>query len=602
MHQRFGLPNPLDIKRLVEITIATRWISRLGVLAVAGARRRTVMYACATTLVRSAGVGSEWEMYGGFAPSPRVHKAFFLSSIGSKKIAREESLLRSSIGIWPSSAGAHLLSISLSRSFFCLSTMQTYDLQLLHRINLLVSPMPASINFTASSQDYGLVSRPMFLVYDPNPFPLLLASFIGVNYGQVANNLPPPETTAKLLQATSIAKVRLYGADPAMIKALANTGICIVIGTSNGDIPSLAADPTVANQWVASNVLPFYPASNIILITVGNEVLTSGDQGLISQIFPAMQNLQNALNAVSFGGKIKVSTVHSMAVLKQSEPPSSGSFDPAFGDAMKQMLGFLHDTGSPFTINPYPYFAYRGDPRPETLAFCLFQPNAGRFDSGTKITYMNMFDAQVDAIRSALNAMGLKDLEIVVAETGWPYKGDSDEVGASMENAKAFNGNLVQHLRSRVGTPLMPGKSVDTYLFALYDENLKPGPTSERSFGLFHTDLTMIYDSGLSKSSQASPANPAPSTTPTNPAAKLTGWCMPKAGASDAELQTNLDYACGQGIDCSPIQPGGACYLPNTVASHAAYAMNLLFQTTGKNPWNCDFKQTASLTSTDPSE
>jgi hypothetical protein len=29
-------------------------------------------------------------------------------------------------------------------------------------------------------------------------------SFIGINYGQVADNLPPPSSTAKLLQSTSI--------------------------------------------------------------------------------------------------------------------------------------------------------------------------------------------------------------------------------------------------------------------------------------------------------------------------------------------------------------------------------------------------------------
>ncbi|XP_068655645.1 glucan endo-1,3-beta-glucosidase 7-like [Aristolochia californica] len=424
-------------------------------------------------------------------------------------------------------------------------------------------------------------------------------SFIGINYGQVADNLPPPSATATLLQSTSIGKVRLYGADPAIIKALADTGIAIVIGASNGDIPALASDPAVAKQWISSNVLPFYPASNIALITVGNEVLTSGDTGLISQIHPAMLNLQKALTDASLAGKIKVSTVHSMAVLKQSEPPSSGSFDPSFSDALKQMLQFLHDTGSPFTINPYPYFAYRSDTRPDTLAFCLFQPNAGRFDAGTKITYTNMFDAQVDAIRSALNSMGFKEVEIVVAETGWPYNGDSNEAGASVENAKAYNGNLVAHLRSLVGTPLMSGKSVDTYLFALYDEDLKPGPTSERSFGLFKPDLTMTYDIGLAKSSgaggQVSPATPSPS------GGKASGWCLPKSGVSDAELQSNLDYACGMGIDCGPIQPGGACYTPNTLASHAAYAMNLLYQTAGRNPWNCDFSQTATLSSSNPS-
>lgn len=105
-------------------------------------------------------------------------------------------------------------------------------------------------------------------------------------------------------------------------------------------------------------------------------------------------------------------------------------------------------------------------------------------------------------MHSALKGMGFKDVEIVVAETGWPYKGDSNEVGPSLDNAKAYNGNLIKHLRSLVGTPLMPGKSVDTYIFALYDEDLKPGPGSERSFGLYRPDLSSIYDVSLSKSTQ----------------------------------------------------------------------------------------------------
>lgn len=113
----------------------------------------------------------------------------------------------------------------------------------------------------------------------------------------MADNLPPPSATAKLLQSTAIEKVRLYGTDPAMIKALANTGIGIVIGAGNGDIPALASDPNFAGQWVGSNVLAFYPASKIIVVNVGNEVMTSGDQNLISKILPAMQNVQNAINA-----------------------------------------------------------------------------------------------------------------------------------------------------------------------------------------------------------------------------------------------------------------------------------------------------------------
>ncbi|KAL3597337.1 hypothetical protein D5086_008974 [Populus alba] len=96
---------------------------------------------------------------------------------------------------------------------------------------------------------------------------------------------------------------------------------------------------------------------------------------------------------------------------------------------------------------------------------------------------------------------------------------------------------------------------------------------------------------------------PSTPTTPVTPSPKPTtaGWCVPKAGVSDAQLQAMLDYACGQGIDCGPIQPGGACFEPNTVASHASYAMNLYYQKSAKNPWNCDFSETATLTLKNPS-
>ncbi|KAK7857959.1 glucan endo-1, partial [Quercus suber] len=121
-------------------------------------------------------------------------------------------------------------------------------------------------------------------------------SFIEVNYGQVTDNLPPPAATASLLKSTAIRKVRLYGANGAIIKALANIGI--VIGAANGNIPTLASNPNTATQWMNSNVLPYYPARNITLITVGNEVMTSMDQGLISQLLRTIRNVQNALNSV----------------------------------------------------------------------------------------------------------------------------------------------------------------------------------------------------------------------------------------------------------------------------------------------------------------
>lgn len=425
-------------------------------------------------------------------------------------------------------------------------------------------------------------------------------SYIGVNYGEVADNLPSPDETVKLLKSTTISKVRLYGVDAGLIRALAGTNISLVVGVANGEIPSLAADPAAASSWLAANVLPFVPASTISVVAVGNEVLESGDASLTAALLPALQNLRSAAAAAGDGAAgIKFSTVNTMAVLAQSDPPSTGAFHPDIASQLQQILGFLSKTSAPFMINPYPYFAYQSDPRPETLAFCLFEPNAGRVDAGSKIKYTNMFDAQLDAVKSALGRVGYGDVEIVVAETGWPTKGDAGEAGATVDIAKAYVGNLVAHLRSGAGTPLMPGKSVDTYLFALYDEDLKPGPTSERSFGLFHTDLSMAYDAGLTSSGSAgSPSSGGGGVAQP----KAAGWCVARDGATDAELQADLDYTCAQvGVDCSAIQAGGACFEPNTVRAHAAYAMNQLYQAAGRNPWNCDFRQSATLTSDNPS-
>ncbi|XP_078430429.1 glucan endo-1,3-beta-glucosidase 7-like isoform X2 [Wolffia australiana] len=430
------------------------------------------------------------------------------------------------------------------------------------------------------------------------------SSLVGVNYGEVADNLPAPAATAKLLRSTSLSRLRLYGANPAVMQAMAGTGIALVIAAANADIAALAADPAAAAGWVAANVLPFHPATAISTISVGNEVLLYGDPAAAAQLLPAMQNLRAALAANSLADRIAVSTVHPMSVLAQSAPPSAGAFHPAHSATLARILDFLNQTRGPFMVNPYPFFAYQADPRPETLAFCLFQPNPGRFDPGSQKTYANMFDAQVDAVRSAIDRAGFPGVEIVVAETGWPYRGDPTEAGAGLDNARAYVRNLVAHIRSGAGTPLMPGRPVETYLFALYDEDLKPGPASERAFGLYRpADQTPNYDAGLA---QAQPQAPAPVPAPGDkgsPTPAPARWCVPvQAGVTEQQLQGNLDYACGQpAVDCSAIQPGKPCYEPNTVASHAAYAMNMLFQVAGRQPASCYFKQTGVITVKDPS-
>ncbi|KAE8022569.1 hypothetical protein FH972_008359 [Carpinus fangiana] len=55
----------------------------------------------------------------------------------------------------------------------------------------------------------------------------------------------------------------------------------------------------------------------------------------------------------------------------------------------------------------------------------------------------------------------------------WPSKGDENKIGASMENAAAYNGNLVRRILTSGGTPLKRQANLTVCLFALFNENNK---------------------------------------------------------------------------------------------------------------------------------
>ncbi|KAL5702990.1 hypothetical protein ACHQM5_028137 [Ranunculus cassubicifolius] len=78
-------------------------------------------------------------------------------------------------------------------------------------------------------------------------------------------------------------------------------------------------------------------------------------------------------------------------------------------------------------------------------------------------------------------------------------------------------------------------------------------------------------------------------------------WCVVRSSVSQQQLQTALDYACGAGADCAPIQSNGLCYLPNTLESHAAYAFNSYYQRRNNAPGSCDFAGSATIATTNPS-
>ncbi|KAK1384218.1 PLASMODESMATA CALLOSE-BINDING PROTEIN 3 [Heracleum sosnowskyi] len=78
-------------------------------------------------------------------------------------------------------------------------------------------------------------------------------------------------------------------------------------------------------------------------------------------------------------------------------------------------------------------------------------------------------------------------------------------------------------------------------------------------------------------------------------------WCVCKPGLSETVLQKSIDYACGNGADCTLIHQGGGCYNPNTVPGHCNYAVNSYFQRKGQASGSCDFGGAAVISTSDPS-
>ncbi|KAF5751723.1 Glycosyl hydrolase superfamily protein isoform 1 [Tripterygium wilfordii] len=324
----------------------------------------------------------------------------------------------------------------------------------------------------------------------------ILGLGVGINYGQIANNLPSPSRVASLLESVNISRVKLYDADPNVLLAFSNSNVEFIIGLGNEYLGDMR-DPIKAQNWIQQHVQPYLPQTRITSILVANEIFKSNDSQLMANLLPAMQTVHNTLVNLGLDKQVTVTTAHSLDILGDSYPPSAGAFRQDLAIYIQPLLDFHSQIDAPFLINAYPYFAYKDNSTQVSLDYVLFRPNQGMTDQVTNLHYDNMLYAQIDAVYTAIKAMGHTDIEVRISETGWPSKGDENEPGATPENAGLYNGNLMQRMQQKQGTPAKPSVPVDIHVFALFNENLKPGPTSERNYGLFYPDGTPVYNIGI---------------------------------------------------------------------------------------------------------
>ncbi|MBA0777112.1 hypothetical protein Gotri_005167 [Gossypium trilobum] len=259
----------------------------------------------------------------------------------------------------------------------------------------------------------------------------------------MGNNLPPATEVIDIYRSKGIQQMRLYAPNEAALRALGGTNIKLLLDVSIRDSNTLQLDP------------------------------------FARFLFPAMQNVHYAIVKARLGNQIKVSTATFFGAMEVSYPPSQGKLRGDYQQLLGRVITFLRNNRTPLLVNVYPYISHIKNPDVHLDNALFTAPSVVVTDGPYQ--YQNLFEVMLDAFYAALERIGGGSLDIVVSESAWPSAGGTD---TSVNNAKTYNTNLVRHVNQRKGTPRKPGKAIEVYLFAMFDEKNKE-PAYEKHWGLF---------------------------------------------------------------------------------------------------------------------
>ncbi|XP_062215489.1 glucan endo-1,3-beta-glucosidase 1-like [Phragmites australis] len=152
-----------------------------------------------------------------------------------------------------------------------------------------------------------------------------------------------PSEFAKIVQSKQTKQARVCGAEPQLLSSLAETDAEVMLTIPNEQLERIAKFQEEADLWVVTNVARFLPAIKITHVLAGDDVLINSP-GNAYFLVPAMIKLRSALAAAGLDGRVKVSSVLSVAALVA----------PAWSDVVGHVLRFLKGTGSPLFLKSRP--------------------------------------------------------------------------------------------------------------------------------------------------------------------------------------------------------------------------------------------------------
>ncbi|CAI9268923.1 unnamed protein product [Lactuca saligna] len=313
------------------------------------------------------------------------------------------------------------------------------------------------------------------------------AASVGICYGRLGDDLPSEQEVVDLYQSNDITRMRLYDPNPNTLQALQGTNIELLLDVPNSDLQSLT-DPSAA-RTLAENNIQNYLDVKFRYITVGNKIdPNNGNSRFVNFVLEAMRNVHQAIVDAGLADQIKVSTATYTGLLSNTYPPSVGEFHDNVKSFIEPIIRFLRKNNLSMLANIYPYFACRDNPN-ISLPYSLFTSGPLVNDNG--LVYSNLFDAMLDAYNAAQTRLGGGDLNIVVSESGWAPYGHRV---ATPENVATYYQKSVEHVKEDNGTLARPENSIETCLFAMFNENSNEGDEYERHFGLFFPDQGSKYE------------------------------------------------------------------------------------------------------------
>ncbi|KAK9273845.1 hypothetical protein L1049_018657 [Liquidambar formosana] len=277
------------------------------------------------------------------------------------------------------------------------------------------------------------------------------ARSVGACYGRNGNNLPIQADVVALYNTNGIGRMRIYDPDTATLQDLRGSDIELILDVPKDSLQSLGSDASAASQWVQNNIVNY-------------------------------ADVKFKYIAVRW----KRSTTHRDSSSMRSPRNAKCSFSDSVSSYITPIMTFLVNNGSPLLANVYTYFSYVGNLQDIQLSYASFTSPGVVMQDGN-LGYQNLFDAVMDALYSALEKAGGSNVAIMVSESGWLSEGST---AAMVNNAGTYYRNLINHVKG--GTPKKSGQAIGTYLFAMFNENLKAARI-EQHFGLFTTDKQSKY-------------------------------------------------------------------------------------------------------------